>query len=47
MCDQTPSLALSLDLDAGLFVQLVRFVGDGAFIVGKMGAFENATLNDF
>lgn len=45
--DKYAVLAQTLDLDIDLFFQLTQFVGRGAFIVGKPGAFENATLNDF
>ncbi len=47
MIDQNAVLAQSLELDLDLFLNLVRFAGHGAFIIGKPGAYEEAKANDF
>jgi hypothetical protein len=38
---------VSIPLDVGMLYRLGGFVGAGAFIVGKHGAFANAKANDF
>jgi hypothetical protein len=40
-------VSTSVQMDLGLFYQLTEFVGGGAFIVGRPGAYENAKANDF
>ena len=42
-----PSLSMSVQMDLGLFYRLTEFVGGGAFIVGRPGAYEDAKANDF
>jgi hypothetical protein len=42
-----PFVATSVQMDLGLFYQLTEFVGGGAFIVGRLGAYEDAKANDF
>ena len=42
-----PVLSASVPIDLGMLYHLTEFVGGGAFIVGKQGAFANAKANDF
>lgn len=42
-----PALSASVPMNLGLLYQLMDFIGRGAFIVGKPGAFADAQLNDF
>jgi len=45
--DEELGLSTSLQIDLGLLYRLTDFVGGGAFVVGKQGAFAQARANDF
>lgn len=45
--DRQPALSVSVPIDLGMLYRLTEFVGGGAFIVGKQGAYANAKANDF
>lgn len=45
--DAEPALSVSVPMDLGMFYRLTEFVGGGAFIVGRQGAFADAKANDF
>jgi hypothetical protein len=45
--ENEPFLSVSVRMNLGLFYQLTEFVGEGAFIVGRPGAYEDARTNDF
>ena len=42
-----PFVSTSVQMDLGLFYRLTEFVGGGAFVVGRPGAYEDAKANDF
>jgi hypothetical protein len=42
MIDAEPGLSASVQMDLGILRRLTEFVGGGAFIVGRQGAFANA-----
>jgi hypothetical protein len=42
-----PIISTSVQMDLGLFDRVTEFVGNGAFIVGRSGSYENAKANDF
>jgi hypothetical protein len=47
LIEHEPFVSASVQMDLGLFYQLTEFVGGGAFIVGRPGAYEDAKANDF
>ena len=42
-----PLVPPSVQMDLGLLYQMTEFVGGGAFVVGRPGAYEDAKANDF
>jgi hypothetical protein len=43
--DAEPALSVSVPMNLGMLYRLTEFVGGGAFIVGRQGAFANAKAN--
>jgi hypothetical protein len=47
LLEKEPAVSASVQMDLGLFYRLTEFVGDGAFIVARPGAYAKAVAEDF
>jgi hypothetical protein len=47
LLEKEPAVSASVQMDLGLFYELTEFVGNGAFIVARPGAYAKAMAEDF